>query len=47
MTKKKYFAKGELLLWSCSVIIITVSFVLFERHGFVSWKRMKKAQQEQ
>ncbi len=36
LSEKRYFTKGELLLWSCSVIIITVSFVLFDRYGFVT-----------
>ena len=34
--KKRYFTKGELWLWCCSVVAITVSFVLFDRHGFVT-----------
>lgn len=31
-----YFTRAEIFLWSCSVILITVSFLMFDRKGFLT-----------
>ena len=33
---KNYFTKGEILLWSMSVILIIVSFLLFDRNNYLT-----------
>ena len=38
MTKlKDYFSKGEIVLWSASVIVIIISFCAFDRTNYISW----------
>ena len=32
----KYFSKGELILWSSSVILIAVSFCVFDRENYLT-----------
>ncbi len=32
----KYFTVGEILLWVCSVMFITVSFLIFDREGWLT-----------
>ncbi len=32
----KYFSKGEIMLWCCSVILITVSFSIFDRENYMT-----------
>ena len=32
----KYFSVGEILLWSCSVILIIVSFCVFDRRNYLT-----------
>ncbi len=36
MKIKKYFTKYELLLWSMSVLLISVSFAIFDRQNYLS-----------
>lgn len=31
-----YFTKGEILLWCCSVILIVVSFCIFDRESYIT-----------
>lgn len=33
---KKYFSRAELLLWSLSALLITVSFLLFDRENYLT-----------
>lgn len=33
---KQYFTKGEILLWSVSVILITVSFFIYDRENYMT-----------
>lgn len=33
---KQYFTKGEILLWSVSVILITVSFFIYDRENYLT-----------
>lgn len=32
----KYFSVGEILLWSCSVLLIIVSFCVFDRRNYLT-----------
>lgn len=32
----RYFSKGEILLWSCSVSLIVISFCIFDRESFLT-----------
>lgn len=34
--KKNYFSLGEILLWCCSVIVIVVSFIVFDRVNYLT-----------
>lgn len=36
MKKKRYFTVGELILWGASVLVITVSFLIFDREGWLT-----------
>lgn len=33
---KNYFSKGEIVLWSASVLLITVSFLIFDRENYLT-----------
>ncbi|MBQ8907751.1 MAG: nicotinamide mononucleotide transporter [Clostridia bacterium] len=34
--KKRYFSKGDIILWGSSVVCILISFFLFEKGGYLS-----------
>ncbi len=36
MKIRKYFTLGEILLWSCSVLVIVVSFAIFDRVNYLT-----------
>ena len=36
MKLKNYFSKGELSLWICSVLLITISFCVFDRTNYMT-----------
>lgn len=36
MKKQSYFTKGEKWLWFCSVLFITLSFILFDRENYLT-----------
>lgn len=33
---KRYFTKGELILWSTSVLVIVLSFCVFDRESYLT-----------
>lgn len=33
---KNYFSKAEIILWSCSVMVILISFCLFDRSNYMT-----------
>lgn len=36
ITLKNYFTKSELMLWSISVVAIVISFLIFDRHNYLT-----------
>lgn len=36
MKLRKYFSLGEILLWSCSVLVIVISFAIFDRVNYLT-----------
>ena len=37
MQKQSYFTKGEKCLWLCSVLFITLSFIIFDRENYLTF----------
>ena len=37
MKLKAYFSKGEIILWSCSVMVIIISFCAFDRINYMTF----------